>query len=137
MHQFGKKRDLKRVIGPAILIFLLFVLPVTTLFSYAAFDQAEFKVWFWVVILIFFVWYISIKHLHTLYSFPKIQIDQDFFILCECFSRRRVYNLENISGVKCFSKSIYFKHNGWFVVINLTSLTEEEQDKLFQLLKTG
>jgi len=22
MHQFGKKRDLKRVIGPAILIFL-------------------------------------------------------------------------------------------------------------------
>ena len=137
IQEFGKARDWKRVIGPAILIFLLFVLPVTAFFIYASFDQHELKFAFWSSILIFLVWYIYLKHLHTAYSFPYIQIDPNFFVVCEYFSRRRVYNLEKVSSAKRFLKLIYFKHNNWSVVISLASLTEDEREKLYELLKSS
>lgn len=134
MEYFGFTKSWKRIVWPVISIGLT-VLPFTVFLIYMSFDNPNIQRALFTVLMLFTLWFIALRHLHTVYSFPLIQIDQNFLVVCEPLSKRGVYNLNRISNPKRFLKSIYFAHNGWPVIINLHSLSEAEKEEVWVLIR--
>ncbi len=89
------------------------------------------------ILMIITSFYLPIKHIFNLYTFPLIQLDGNFMVITQPFQIRYVYNLNKISLVKPFLKSVFFLHNGFPVLINLHALPESERNQFIDTICTG
>ena len=137
MQEFGKHNDWKRVFWSALAIFIFFVFPISGFFIYVVFQEKDFQFIASLATIVLIAWYVSLRYLHTLYTFPNIQIDSNFLVVNDPLSKRKIYNLNKISNFKYFLNTIYFKHNSWSVFINLNSLTKAEREELCKILKNS
>jgi len=135
MQEFSSTQNWKRLIWPTLILVGLCAVPFTLFLIHVAIDAGDLQYTLTTAVMLLVLWFVVLRHLHTVYSFPFIQVDENFLVLCDLFSKRKVYNVEKISNAKKFLKSIYFAHNGWPVFINLHTLSNLEREKVWSLLE--
>ena len=134
MQQFGSTKDWRRLIWPTLLLVGLCAIPFTLFVTHVAFDLGDLQYTLTTAVILLVLWFVVLKHLHTVYSFPLIEIDQNYLVVCDLFLKRKVYNLNKISNPKKFMKSAYFSYNGWPALINLHTLSSIEREKVCLVL---
>lgn len=135
MQNFGSTNDWKRLIWPVLILVGLCATPFTLFLIHVAIDSKDLQYTLTTSVMLLVLWLCVLRHLHTVYLFPFIQVDENYLVVCQLFSRRKVYNLKSMANSKRFLKSIYFAHNGWPVFINLHTLSQQEREKLWSLLE--
>ncbi len=134
MQEFGSTKNWKIIIWPAVLLIGVVAIPFSVFLVYVAIGSGGIQHALTTTLILLVLWFVVLRQLHTVYLFPLIQIDENFLVVCELLSKRKVYNLTNISNSKRFLKSVYFAHNGWPVMINLHRLSQREREGVWSLL---
>lgn len=135
MYQaFGKAKSWKRVLVPSILLIGLFSIPTTAFLIYIAIGKHDFQFVLTTLLFCFAAFFFPIKHLYQIYTFPLIEIDNNFMVYNHPFQQRVVYNLNKISSVKHFSTLVFFFHNGFPTLVSTRGLSESDQKSLLETL---
>lgn len=135
MQEFGSSKNWKRIFWPTLLLIGLVAIPFTVFLVYVAIDSGGIQNTLTMTVMLFVLWFVVFRHLHTVYFFPFIQIDENFLVVCDMLSKRKVYNLTKISNARRVFKAVYFVHIGWPVMINLHGLPQKEREEVWSLLE--
>ena len=134
----GRSKSLNRIAVPIFLLVVVIGLPISTLLLYVGIDMfinnGEALFLLTILIVLGYMWFVILRHLHLLYSYPLIQFDENFLIFSEMLSGRKVYNLEDISKPKKVFNSVFFIYNGWPAFLNLYELTNQEREQLWTII---
>ncbi|MEE9344946.1 MAG: hypothetical protein V3U88_05005 [Methylococcales bacterium] len=138
MYQsFGKTKSWQRILLPSIILIGLFSLPATVWLISHLLTNINIENLLVTMLFIFAAVYFPIKHVSDLYTFPFIEIDDNFMVLTQSFQSRSVYTLNQITSVKAFMKSVFFVHNGFPVLINVHTLTDRERKHLLDVIEAS
>ena len=135
--EFGKAKDWKRVIFPAILDFGCFSAPISVFVMHIAIERMQFDHLAISVLISFFVFLFSAIHIRNLYNFPPIEIDENFLVVNQPLQNRKVYTLKNITWMRKFLRAIIIIHNGYPALVNVGSRNKQDALKIIELIKAA
>ena len=136
-QEFGKAKDWKRIILPAVVILGCFSVPVSTFIIYVSIQKMEFEHFAISIVVSFFSFLFPVMHLKNLYCFPPIEIDQNFMVVNQPFQNRKAYTLKNITWIHKFLKGVIFIHNGFPTLVNVGSSNKEDVLQIIELIKAA
>ncbi len=136
-QEFGKAKNWKRVVLPAIILFSFFSMPISAFLMYIAIEKMQISYLAISLLMSLFVFIFPAIHIRNLYSFPPAEMDENFLVINQPLQNRKAYTLKNITWVRKFLKSIIFMHNGFPVLFNVGSLNNQEVSKIVELIKSA
>jgi len=111
--------------------------PITAFMVYAAIQVNQISIYCWVFSLsILFALFLFCRA-QTKLKFPTIEVCNYHLVVNAPLSKRAVYNLACIDGVKFLWHVLYFRHNGWPVLIPLPRMPKEKREELLAVIKSS
>ena len=86
MQEFGSTGNWKRIIWPILLLIGLVAIPFTVFLFYVAIGIGGIQNTLTTIVMLLVLWFFVLRHLHTVYLFPLIQVDGSFLVVCELLS---------------------------------------------------
>ncbi len=136
-QEFGKRKNWIRLIKPLFLYVIVLVIPFSIFMVFVAIGSETLRAFVFTLAGITVVAFLTIRHLHSVYAFPLIMIDDSFVAVMEPMFNRKVYERQRITHVYLFRHVLLFMHNGWPVMVSLWELSLNERELLQELLKDG
>ena len=118
-QDFGKRKRGLRLIKPLVLYVIMLVIPFSVFMVFVALGSETLRSLLFTLIGISVVTFLSVRHLHSVYTFPLITIDGSLMAVMEPMFNRKVYEIQRITCVTVFRHILLFRHNGWPVVVSL------------------
>ncbi len=66
---------------------------------------------------------------------PTIEVSDSHMVVNTLMSKREVYNLDCVSGAKFVLHLLYFRHNGWPVLVPLPRMPKNRREELLNVIK--
>lgn len=136
-QEFGKRKRWVRLIKPLLLYVVVLAIPFSVFMVFVALGSGTLRALLFTSIGIAVVAFWSVRHLHSVYTYPLIMIDDSLMAVMEPMFNRKVYELERITRSHLFWHILLFIHNGWPVVVSLWELSLSERALLNKVLKEG
>ncbi len=130
-------KDWKRVIFPSIVLLGCFSVPISAFVMYVAIEKMQFDYFAISILITFFSFFFPAIHIRNLYSFPPIEIDENFLVVNQPLQNRKVYTLKNITWMRRFLKAIIIMHNGFPALINVGSTNKQDASRIIELVKAA
>lgn len=125
MFKYSDKGLFRNSVFTHLIISLMLWLPVAALFFYVAIAIGELHFYFLSFSVLLILALLLLKMAQTSITFPTIEVTDTHLVTNLSMSRRAVYNLEYIEGAKLYFHMLYFRHNGWPVIIPLPKMPKE------------
>lgn len=119
---------------PSTVLIGLFSIPTSAFLIYISLEKHDVQYLLTTLLISMFVFYFPIKHVAQLYTFPLIEIDNNFLVYNHFLQQRVVYNLDKISSVKHFSNAVFFVHNGFPTLISTRGLSKTDHKAFLEIL---
>jgi len=136
-QEFGIRKRWVRLIKPLLLYVVVLAIPFSVFMVFVALGSGTLRAWLFTLIGIAIVAFWSIRHLHSVYSYPLIMMDDVLMAVMEPMFNRKVYELARISHLHLFRHILLFLHNGWPVMVSLWELSLSERELLQKTLMEG
>ena len=134
-QEFGKRKRWMRLIKPLVLYVIVLAIPFSVFMVFVALGSGTLRSMLFTLIGISVVTFLSIRHLHSVYTFPLIAIDGSLMAVMEPMFNRKVYERQRITRVYVFHHILLFRYNGWPVMVSLWELPLSERERLQKMLK--
>lgn len=135
VQDFGKRKRWIRLVKPILLYMIALVIPFSVFMVFVAIGSGTLRAFALTLVGIAVVVFWVVRHLHSVYTFPLIMIDDAFVAVMEPMFNRKVYERQKVTRVCLFRHILLFLHNGWPVMVSLWELSLNERELLLKLLK--
>jgi hypothetical protein len=132
--EFGKRKDIKRPLVTGLILVGIGWLPVSCFLVFVSIDSGSFETSAFSLVLIVVLGGVILRHLHELYEYPLVEINDKYMIVTAPFSKRGTYELSRIHRVWVFGPSVFFTYMGWPTFLTIRGLREEQVFTLRQVL---
>lgn len=136
-QEFGKRKGWIRLIKPLLLYVIVLAIPFSVFMVFVALGSGTLRSLLFTFVGISVVTFLSIRHLHSVYTFPLIMIDGSLMAVMEPMFNRKVYERQRITRVCVFRHILLFRYNGWPVMVSLWELSLSERERLQEELREG
>ena len=136
-QEFGKRKHWVRLIKPLFLYVAVLAIPFSVFMVFVALGSGTLRALLFTLVSVAVVAFWSVRHLHSVYTYPLIMVDGSLMAVMEPMTNRKVYELERITHLHLFWHILLFMHNGWPVVVSLWELSLNERELLNKVLKEG
>ena len=92
---------------------------------YVAIGVHELSIYCWVFSISLALALFLFNRAQTKLLLPTIEISECHIVLNTSVSKRSVYNLECIEGARFIWHILYFRHNGWPILVPLPGMPRE------------
>lgn len=113
-----------------LLVSSLVWLPATTLLFWIAYRSGSITSYLFSSSLSLLYGLFLLHGVQTSVVFPAIEVSDDFLIVNTGKNRRSVYDLDRIAGARFFRHILYFRHNKWPVIVQLSRMPKKTRQEL-------
>ncbi len=109
--------------------------PIAGLFLYVAIQSGGFH-FYLLSFSVSLIWGLVLyKGAQTKILFPTIDVSDVHIVVNTPMSRRSVYNLDRVEGCRFYWHMLYFRHNGWPILVPLPSMPKSHRQDLLDAMR--